>query len=66
MHTVILEFEDERALDEAVAHIWDKLGVTGEIVRTRLPEGRFRLEIVSEKTLHKSTLEKIGGRLVED
>jgi len=65
MQSLVLEFEDERALDEAIAHIWDKLGVSGEMLRQRLPEGRFRLEIVAEKTLHRSSLDKIGGRIVE-
>lgn len=66
MQSVILEFDDERTLEEAITHVWEKLGVTGELVRQQLPEGRFRLEIVSEKTLRRDTLDKIGGRLVED
>ena len=66
MQTVTLEFEDERTLDEAITHLWEKLGVTGELTRQKLPEGRFRLEIVAEKGLHRSTLEKIGGRVVAD
>lgn len=66
MQSVTLEFEDERALEEAITHVWEKLGVTGEVMRQKLPEGRFRLEIVSEKTLRRDTLEKMGGRMVED
>jgi hypothetical protein len=66
MHSVVVEFDDERALEDAIAHIWDRLGVTGELIRQRLPEGRYRLEVVSEKALQKSSLEKIGGRLIED
>ena len=66
MQSIVLEFDSQRALDEAVAHVWDKLGVTGELASQRLPEGRFRLEIISEKPLRGSTLEKVGGRVVED
>ncbi len=65
MQCVTLEFDDERAVAEAEAHLWDRLGVTGEVLRRPLPEGRFRLEVIAEKTIQKATLEKIGGRLVE-
>lgn len=66
MQSVVLEFDDERALDEAIAHIWDKLAVFGELVRQRLPEGTFRLEVISEKPLQRSSLEKVGGRIREE
>ncbi len=66
MQSVVLEFEDERALDAAITQVWEKLAVTGELLRQRLPEGRFRLEIVSEKNLRRDALEKLGGRLIED
>ena len=66
MQSIVLEFDNRRALDEAIAHVWDRLAVTGELSTQRLPEGRFRLEIVSEKPLRGSTLEKVGGRVVEE
>lgn len=65
MQSIVLEFDNQHALDEAVTHVWDKLGVTGELSCQRLPEGRLRLEIISEKPLRGSTLEKVGGRVVE-
>jgi len=66
MQSIVLEFDDPRALDEAIAHIWDRLGATGELSTQKLPEGRLRLEIVSEKPLRANTLEKLGGRLVQE
>ncbi len=65
MHTVVLEFDERRAVDSAVEHLWDKLNVSGELLVRHLPEGRFRLEVICEKTLQKASIEKLGGRLIE-
>ncbi len=65
MQSIVLEFDNQRAVDEAIAIIWDRLGVTGELSTQRLPEGRIRLEILSEKPLRANTLDKLGGRIVE-
>ena len=64
MQSVVLEFENRQALEQAVAHLWDALGVTGALSSTPLPEGRFRLEILAEKPLRGSQLEGLGGRRV--
>ena len=66
MQSLVLEFEDRRALDEAVAHLWDRVGMSGELVSQRLAEGRYRLEVIAEKPLRGPTLEKAGGRVVAD
>ncbi len=66
MQSVVLEFDSRRGLDDAVTHLWDQVGMSGELVSQRLPEGRYRLEIVSEKPLRGPTLEKAGGRVVAD
>ncbi len=65
MQSVVLEFENERALQEALVHIWERLGVSGELMTQRMPEGHFRMEVVSEKPIRGATLEKIGGRVLE-
>jgi hypothetical protein len=65
MQSIVLEFDTEAALQEAVRHVWEKLATSGEAVTQRLPEGGFRLEIVAEKPLKTTTLDKLGGRLVE-
>lgn len=65
MQLITLEFEDEQAAERAVEHLWERLGLTGEISLKPQPGGGWRVEISSEKPLRASTLEKIGGRLVE-
>ena len=65
MQSIVLEFDTETALQDAMRHVWEKLATSGEAVTQRLPEGRFRLEIVAEKPLKTTTLDKLGGRLVE-
>lgn len=65
MQTVVLEFDDEKSLREAVDHLWHRLRVTGEINVQPLGKGSWRLEIIAEKGLRPNTLEKLKGRLVE-
>jgi len=66
MQTVVLEFSDRQALEEAVRHLWERLQVSGELVTSPTAEGRWRLEIVSERPLRSATLEKLGGRLLAE
>jgi hypothetical protein len=66
MQTLTLEFDSQADLDDATRHLWDRLGVTGELVAKPLPDGRWRLQVVSEKPLRGPTLEKLRGRRVED
>lgn len=63
---MVLEFEGRRQLDEAITHLWDRVGMSGELVSQRMPDGRYRLEVISEKPLRGPTLEKAGGRVVAD
>ena len=65
MQTVVLEFDSERKLEEAMHHLWDQSGVSGEMLAHRLQEGVWRLEIVSEQSLRPSLFEKSGGRVVQ-
>lgn len=65
MQAVILEFENEKALNEAVDHLWNKLGTTGELNVKPLGGSAWRLEIVSEKGLRPNTLENVQGRRIE-
>lgn len=66
MQSVVLEFETEAAMQDALRHVWDKLAVSGEAIAQQLPEGGFRLEIVSERPLKANTLDKLGGKQVKD
>lgn len=66
MQTFSLEFDTSADLDEGIRHLWDRLAVTGELMAKPLPEGRWRLQVVSEKPVRAATLEKLRGRRVED
>lgn len=63
--SVALEFDDEAALRAAVDRLWNKNGITGEIEIQRLENGRWRLDVHSEKPLRPNTLESLGGRQVK-
>jgi hypothetical protein len=65
MTTVTYEFDREADLNDALVHLWDRLGMSGEVSVRPLGEGTFRLEIVAEKTLRPATLEKLRGRRIE-
>ena len=64
MHSFILEFENEKDLREVARKLWDGLGVTGEMGIKPVGGGRWRLEVISEKEVRDSTLEKLKGTRV--
>ena len=64
MQQVILDFDTEQDLREAAKKLWDGYKVTGEMAIRPLGNGRWRLELSSEKELRESTLEKLNGKRV--
>lgn len=62
---VALEFEDREKLETAVRKLRDQLGVTGELAIKPLENGRWRLTVTSEKNLRETSLERLGGQLVD-
>ncbi len=64
MQQVILDFDTEHDLREAAKKLWDGYKVTGEMAIRPLGNGRWRLELSSEKELRDSTLEKLNGQRV--
>ena len=66
MTTFSMEFDTVEDMEEARRHLWDRLAVTGELYAHPLPDGGWRLDVVSEKPLRAPTLEKLKGRRVED
>lgn len=60
-----LEFDDEEAMRKAVKRLWEKNGVTGEVDMYPLENGRWRLDVHSEKTVRDSTIESLGGTRVK-
>jgi hypothetical protein len=49
------------ALEEALTRIWDKLQVRGEM-QVRPLDGRFRIDVISERDLTPAQLEKLPGK----
>lgn len=65
MHVVIMEFERESELREAADYLWQKAGITGELNIKPAGRGIWRLELIAEKPVRQSVLEKLKGRRVE-
>ena len=64
MYNLTLEFDNEPELRETTRCLLTVHGLTGEIGCRRLNDGRWRLEVISERKLGEGLLESIKGRLV--
>lgn len=60
-----LEFDDEASMRAAVKRLWEKLEITGEIEVNPAEEGRWRMDVHSEKTVRDTTIESLGGTRVK-
>lgn len=60
-----LDFEKEAEVRAAAEALWKKHRVTGELSVRRLDNGKWRLEVNSEKQLRESTIDKFNGKRVE-
>lgn len=65
MNSLVMEFDDEKHLQEAIDHLWKKLKISGELNVRMLGKGGWRLELLSEKPVRAATVEKLEGRMVE-
>lgn len=61
MHSFAFEFENEADVRETAKKLVEDLDVTGEINIKPLGDGRWRMEVSSERELRESTLEKLKG-----
>ncbi len=61
----VFEFETEKELREVTDRFWSQHGVTGELNIREMANGRWRLEMISEKDLKDATLEKFAAYRVE-
>ncbi|MGE5673807.1 MAG: hypothetical protein ACM3XM_07960 [Mycobacterium leprae] len=61
MQYLEFEFETEKELRDTVKKLWDGLNVSGEMVVRPMANGRWRLEVIAEKELRDSTLEKFSS-----
>ncbi len=65
MQYLEFEFDTEKELRETVKKLWNGYNVTGEMAIRKTKDGRWRLEVVSEKDLRESTLEKFARWRIE-
>mgnify|MGYP000660493967 CR=1 FL=1 len=61
-----LQFEDEQELQRCIQLLQKRYRVTGELSARRLDDGRWELQVVSERRLRESVLERLPGQRVED
>lgn len=60
-----LEFDNEQEMLKIADKLWNHHNVTGEIEMLPLSDGRWRINVHSEKQLRDSTLEKLEGKRVQ-
>jgi len=60
-----LEFDDKDELRRCVELLQARYGVTGELSATPLTNHRWELQVVSEKRLSETVLEKLPGKKAE-
>lgn len=65
MQHVVYEFENEEIMREVIEKLWNQHGVTGEMSVRPSTGGRWRMEMMSEKDVRESTLEKYASYRVE-
>lgn len=65
MHLLVMEFDNDKHLQEAIDHLWKKLKISGELNVRALGKGGWRLELLAEKPVRAVTIEKLQGRVVE-
>lgn len=65
MQHLVFEFPTEKEMRETVTKLWDGLNVSGEMAIRPIKDGKWRVEVNSEKELRESTLEKFADYRVE-
>ncbi|NLV92852.1 MAG: hypothetical protein GX030_10755 [Firmicutes bacterium] len=59
-----LEFNNKEELDKVVDKLWFEKQVTGEVEKLPLKDGKWRLNVHSEKALRQSTIDALAGKSV--
>ncbi|MFZ5814563.1 MAG: hypothetical protein ACOY93_04610 [Bacillota bacterium] len=65
MQHLVFEFPTEKEMRETVHKLWETHNVSGEMQIRPLKDGKWRVEVYSEKELRDSTLEKFAAYRVE-
>ncbi len=64
LHAFALEYDNENDVREEYKRLTQKMGLTGEF-GVRSVDGKWRLEVVSERDLGEAALAKFRGRIIE-
>lgn len=64
MQSLILDYPTRKERDKAAKHIWERVKMAGELHLCTVGD-KFRLELISEKTLRSDTIAKLGGTPVD-
>lgn len=65
IHSFALEIDTRKELDQAIKHLWEKLGITGEIEAAPLEDGRWLLTVHSERAVRDATIDALPGKRVK-
>lgn len=65
IYSFALEFPDEASMRRAVTKLWDKLSITGEIDVMPTENGKWRMDVHSEKPIRDATIEALGGTRIK-
>ena len=65
MQYLAFEFDSEKDMRETVKKLWDVHNVSGELSIRPVANNRWRVDVISEKELRESTLEKFAQWRVE-
>lgn len=60
-----LEFESKEDLEKVFKELWIRKELTGEIEKLPLKDGRWRLNVHSEKQVRQSTIDGLLGKQVK-
>lgn len=60
-----LEFDDKEELEKVFKLLWEKKQITGEIEKLPLRDGKWRLNVHSEKSIRQSTIDNLAGKQVK-
>ncbi|MEW6723478.1 MAG: hypothetical protein AB1331_00960 [Bacillota bacterium] len=65
MYSLTVEFSSQTEIKGGLEGIWKRLGITGEIELRPADNGRWILEIHSERKIRESALKGLNGRIIE-
>lgn len=65
MQHLVFEFQTEEQMRSIVHHLWEKIGVSGELDVRPIKDGKWRCQIYSEKELKESVLGQFAEYRVE-